>query len=134
MSTRGIEMTWEQMNAMTEELTGSAGPGSKDWDPNAAHTNRFNKVVMDEFRKHNGKVPGEFADVPLLIVNTTGAKSGKRRSVPLAYVEVDGRVLVIASMGGAHVNPPWFHNLLSHPEVTVEMNGDTFKARAVLAE
>ena len=70
---------------------------------------------------------------PVLLLTTTGAKSGKPRPIPLAYVEVEGRLLVMASMGGAHVNPPWFHNLVSHPEVTVELGGDRFDARAVLA-
>ncbi len=134
MTEKDIEMTWEQMNAMTAELTGESGPGSKSWNPSASHTSRFNQALIDVFRKNNGKVPGEFSDVPLLIVNTTGAKSGKRRPIPLAYLEVDGRLLVIASMGGADVNPPWFYNLVRHPEVTVEMGGDTFEARAVLTE
>jgi deazaflavin-dependent oxidoreductase (nitroreductase family) len=134
MSEQDVEMTWDQMNAMTAELTGESGPGSKQWKAAGSHSARFNRAVIDVFRKNNGKVPGEFGDVPLLIVNTTGAKSGKRRPVPLAYVEVDGRVLVMASMGGAHVNPPWFHNLVSHPDVSIEMNGETFDARAVQAK
>ncbi len=134
MTEKDIEMTWEQMNAMTAELTGESGPGSKSWNPSASHTSRFNQALIDVFRKNNGKVPGEFSDVPLLIVNTTGAKSGKRRPIPLAYLEVDGRLLVIASMGGADANPPWFYNLVRHPEVTVEIGGDTIKAQAVLTE
>jgi len=134
MSSANVEMTWDQMNAMTEELTGSAGPGSKDWNPESSHAQRFNRAFIDEFRKGDGQSPGEFGGVPMLIVNTTGAKSGKRRSIPLACIDVEGRLLVMASMGGAHVNPPWFYNLKKNPEVTVEMAGETFDARAVLAE
>ncbi len=133
MGEKDIEMTWEQMNAVTAELTGESGPGSKGWIADGSHASRFNQALIEVFRKNNGRVPGEFAEVPLLIVHTTGAKSGKPRPIPLAYVEVEGRLLVMASMGGAHVNPPWFHNLVSHPEVTVELGGDRFDARAVLA-
>ena len=65
-------------------------------------------------------------------MKSTGAKSGKKRAVPLAYHEVDGRLLIIASMGGAKRNPPWYHNLVANPEVLVEKDGETFSANAVV--
>lgn len=70
----------------------------------------------------------------MLIVTTTGAKSGEPRPVPLAYQVVEGRVLVIASMGGAKRNPPWFHNLRANPTVVVERDGETYSATAVITE
>ncbi len=95
----------------------------------------FNETIIKEFRANKGEVGGQFANVPLLLLTTKGAKSGLSRVNPLAYVEQDGRYLIIASYAGAPTNPPWYYNLLAHPEVTVEVGGRRFTARAeVLAE
>lgn len=134
MGNAKMEMNWEQLNALTAEVIGESGPGSKDWNGEGSHTRRFNQALIEEFRKNGGRVPGELADVPLLVLHTTGARTGIERPVPLAYFEVDGRLLVIASMGGARLNPPWYHNLVKHPEVRVELGGESFDAEAIRTE
>jgi deazaflavin-dependent oxidoreductase (nitroreductase family) len=100
--------------------------------------NDFNRSVIDEFRANDGKVGGNFEGSPMVLLTTTGAKSGSQRTTPLVYLsEGEGsgkRVYVFASMGGAPTNPAWFHNLVANPTVTVELPGDRFEARAVVIE
>jgi deazaflavin-dependent oxidoreductase (nitroreductase family) len=134
MNEDDIELNWTELNKVSAEVGSSDGPGSTGWNPEHSQTNRFNEALMNAFRKNNGKVPGELEDVPMLIITTTGAKTGKRRAIPLAYQVIDDRLLIIASMAGADRHPPWFHNLVRHPEVAVEMGGETFTAHAVVTE
>src|ERR1700744_5109333 len=75
----------------------------------------FNKTITDEFRANDGKVSGQFAGADLLLLTTTGAKSGQPRLSPLAYFRVDGKLLIIGSFAGADVNPGWVHNLRANP-------------------
>jgi deazaflavin-dependent oxidoreductase (nitroreductase family) len=96
--------------------------------------NDFNRGLIDEFRANGGKVGGGFADSPLLLLTTTGAKSGKERVNPVVYTTDGDRTIVIASKGGAPASPDWYHNLVANPEVTVEIPGETFKARASVAQ
>jgi deazaflavin-dependent oxidoreductase (nitroreductase family) len=96
--------------------------------------NDWNRQVIEEFRANGGKVGGPFAGAPLLLVTTTGAKSGKRRTIPLAYLPDGERQVIFASKAGAPTNPDWFHNLIAHPEVTVEVGNETFEATAVVTE
>ena len=94
----------------------------------------FNKGIIDEFRANDGKVGGMFAGAPMLLLTTTGAKSGQQRVNPLVFTRDRDRVVIIASYGGAPKNPAWFNNLTANPEVTVELpGGETFAARAVVA-
>jgi deazaflavin-dependent oxidoreductase (nitroreductase family) len=93
----------------------------------------WNQQVIAEFRANAGNVGGMFGGVPLLLLTTTGAKSGQPRLAPLAYTTDDGRYAIIASKGGAPTNPDWFHNLRANPEVTVEVGTESFKALASLA-
>ena len=95
--------------------------------------NEFNRQLIEEFRANGGKVSGMFAGAPLLLLTTTGARSGQPRVAPLAYTTDNGRVVVIASKGGAPTHPDWFHNLRANPEVTVELGTETFPARATIA-
>lgn len=132
MTTQNDQLGWADLQKLTSEVLAEDGPGSKNWNPDTSETNRVNERFMQALRQNNGKVPGELHDLPGLIITTTGAKTGKQRSVPLAYHEVDGRLLIIASMGGAKRNPPWFHNLVANPEVLVEKDGESFKATAVV--
>lgn len=90
----------------------------------------FNQQLIDEFRANGGRVGGPFADRPLLLLTTTGAKSGQRRTMPLVYTTDGDRIVIIASKGGAAMNPAWYHNLRANPLVTVELPGETFEARA----
>ena len=70
----------------------------------------------------------------MLLLTTTGAKSGQRRTTPMMYVPDGDRLLVIASNAGAPAHPDWYRNLLAHPSVTVEVGADTFDASAVVLE
>jgi len=86
-----------------------------------------NEGVIEEFRANGGKVKGW---APLILLTTTGAKTGQRRIIPLMYVSDGDRVLAIASKGGSPKHPVWYHNLLAHPEVTVEVGSEKFDATA----
>jgi deazaflavin-dependent oxidoreductase (nitroreductase family) len=96
--------------------------------------NAFNRQLIEEFRANEGKVGGMFAGAPLLLLTTTGAKSGQPRIAPLAYTTDNGRWVVIASKGGAPTHPDWFHNVRANPEVKVEVGKETFPARATVPE
>lgn len=94
----------------------------------------FNAAIIDEFRANGGKVGGQFAGAPMLLLHTTGARSGAERVNPLVY-QPDGENLVIfASKGGAPTHPDWYHNLAAHPDVTVEVGDRTVPMRARVAE
>lgn len=95
--------------------------------------NDFNQKVISEFRANQGKVGGRYADRPLLLLTTTGAKSGKTYTNPLAYTKDGDRLVVIASVGGAPKNPSWYHNLVANSEVTVEVGSERFQAKATVA-
>ncbi len=90
----------------------------------------LNRSVIDEFRANAGKVGGQMANMPLLLLGTTGARSGQPRTNPLACFEDGDRLLVVASYAGNARHPPWYHNLKANPEVTVEFGAETFRARA----
>jgi deazaflavin-dependent oxidoreductase (nitroreductase family) len=90
----------------------------------------FNKAVIDEFRANEGKVGGYFAGANMLLLHTTGAKSGQSRTNPLVYVRDGDHIVVIASKGGADTNPDWYYNLLANPAVTVEVGAEQFQAQA----
>jgi deazaflavin-dependent oxidoreductase (nitroreductase family) len=92
--------------------------------------NDWNKKIIEEFRANEGKVGGMFAGQPLVLLTTTGAKSGRRLTSPLMYNTDGDRVLVFASKGGAPSNPAWYHNLLANPRVTVEQGTETYEATA----
>ncbi len=96
--------------------------------------NAFNQALIDEFRTNAGQVTGMFAGAPLVLITTTGAKSGKRRTTPIVYTTDGDNVVIIASKGGAPTSPDWFHNLVANPDVTVELANEKFEARARVAE
>jgi deazaflavin-dependent oxidoreductase (nitroreductase family) len=100
----------------------------------AARPANFNHDLIAEFRENGGKVTGYFANAPLLLLTTTGAKSRQPRTTPLVYTTDADELVVIASKGGADTNPDWYHNLLAHPEATVELPAETFKVRARVAQ
>lgn len=99
-----------------------------------ASANDFNTNLIAEFRANNGKVTGVFAGRPLLLLTTTGAKSGKRTTTPLVYTTDGDNLVIIASKGGAPTNPAWYHNIVANPTVMIELPGDTFQARTRVAE
>jgi deazaflavin-dependent oxidoreductase (nitroreductase family) len=88
--------------------------------------------VVAEFRANGGKVGGYFADMSLLLLTAVGAKSGVPQTVPLTYVADGDRYLVFAAANGAPKHPAWFHNLVAHPEVTIEVGKESFPAEAVV--
>ena len=81
--------------------------------------NDFNRKVIEEFRTNAGKVGGPFAGRPMMLLTTTGAKTGRRHTTPLVYTKDGARLVIIASKGGAPMNPAWYHNLFTNPTVTV---------------
>lgn len=84
----------------------------------------WNDQVIAEFRSNGGRVGGNFEGAPLLLLHTTGAKSGEARISPMMYQTVDAGWAVFASYAGLDVNPAWFHNLRAHPDVAVEIGVD----------
>ncbi len=94
----------------------------------------FNESVIREFRANGGVVGGELADMPLLLLTTTGARSSRPRTTPLAYHRDGSCYVVIASNGGATRHPNWFRNLQNNPNVTVEVGVETLSATARLLE
>lgn len=94
----------------------------------------FNNKIIAEFRANNGVVGDIFKRTPLLLLTTTGRKTGLERVNPLAYIRDSERYIIVASFAGAPVNPPWFFNLLSNPEVGVEVGSEHFTARATVLD
>ncbi|HLZ72141.1 MAG TPA: nitroreductase family deazaflavin-dependent oxidoreductase [Dehalococcoidia bacterium] len=88
--------------------------------------------IIAEFRANGGRVGGRFADRPLLLLHTIGAKSGIERTTPVACLPDGDRWLIFASKAGAPVSPGWYHNLVAHPDVTIEVGTATIPARAVV--
>lgn len=91
----------------------------------------WNVNVIEEFRANEGRVGGGFAGAPLLLLHTTGARTGRERVNPMMYLDLEGRRFVFASKAGADTNPDWYRNLLAHPAVSVEVGAETYEATAV---
>ncbi len=89
--------------------------------PDTQTINAFNQSIIDEFRTNGGKVGGQFEGANLLLLHTTGAKSGEPRVSPLAYFRIDGKLIIIGSFAGAPVSPAWVHNLRANPAAHVEV-------------
>jgi deazaflavin-dependent oxidoreductase (nitroreductase family) len=98
-----------------------------------SNANDWNAGIIEEFRTHAGKVGGQFEGAPLLLLHTTGARSGQERVNPMMYQDLGGPVAVFASKAGAPTNPDWYHNLLAHPEVSAEIGTETRRFRARVA-
>lgn len=91
----------------------------------ARGVNDWNDTLIAEFRANQGRVGGNFEGAPLLLLHTTGARSGQERIRPVMYQAVGDAYAVFASKAGADTNPDWFHNLLAHPDTTVEIGAET---------
>jgi deazaflavin-dependent oxidoreductase (nitroreductase family) len=95
----------------------------------------INQPVIDQFRANNGTiVEGVFKGAPILLLTTTGARSGKTRVSPLAYTRDGDTYVVLASKLGAPEHPAWYHNLVANPVVTVEVGPERFQARALVVD
>jgi len=93
----------------------------------------YNNQLIEEFRADRSKFEGP-GSRPLLLLTTTGAKSGKRYTTPMMYIPDGDRLLVIASNIGASKHTDWYHNLVAHPEVTVEVGTRTYDATAIVTQ
>jgi deazaflavin-dependent oxidoreductase (nitroreductase family) len=92
----------------------------------------FNAALIAEFRANGGKVGGRFEGRPVLLLTTTGARSGRRITTPLVYLQDGEQRLIFASKAGSPTNPDWYHNLVANPTVTVEVGTDTYDATAAV--
>jgi deazaflavin-dependent oxidoreductase (nitroreductase family) len=98
--------------------------------PDADAMKAFNKNIVDEFRANGGKVGGPFEGATLLLLQTTGAKSGQPRLAPLAYLTIDGNMIIIGSKAGADTNPDWVHNLRANPAAHIEVGTEQYDVTA----
>lgn len=94
----------------------------------------YNQRLIEEFRADRSNNGEAFKGRPLLLLTTTGARSGQRRTTPMMYVQDGDRRLVIASNAGAPKHPAWYYNLLAHPQVSVEVGKETYDAIATVTE
>jgi deazaflavin-dependent oxidoreductase (nitroreductase family) len=92
--------------------------------------NEFNRGIIEQFRANGGKVGPPFEGAPLLILHSTGAKSGKTRLAPIVYQQVDGSWAVFASKAGAPDNPDWYHNLVANPSASIEVGTEVVPVTA----
>ena len=99
-------------------------PDREDWNSN----------IIQEFRTNEGKVGGPFDGAPILLLHTTGARSGRERINPMMYLADGDRLVVFASKGGAPTNPDWYHNLVANPDVEIEVGTERRTMRARVAE
>jgi deazaflavin-dependent oxidoreductase (nitroreductase family) len=93
----------------------------------------WNTAIIDEFRANGGKVGGGFEGAPLLLLHTTGAKTGRDHVNPVMYRRVGDDVAVFASKAGAPTNPDWYHNLVANPSVAAEIGTETIPFTARVA-
>ncbi len=117
-------------NAVAQALPSFAGTrfSPEEW-------NVLNQEQIDQFRAHQGTiVEGLFSGLPMLLLTTTGARSGQARTTPLSYTRDGDRHVVLASKLGAPEHPGWYHNLVANPVVTVEVGPERFQAEASVAE
>lgn len=92
--------------------------------------NDFNQQIIAEFRANGGKVGGGFEGAPMVILHSTGAKSGQERVIPLVYQPVGDAWAIFASKAGAPDNPDWYHNLVANPEASIEVGTETVPVTA----
>lgn len=94
----------------------------------------INTQVISEFRANDGALTGPMQGAPILLLTTTGRRSGKPFTTPLGFVEAGGRIAVAAANGGADTDPDWYQNLVADPRVTIELAGATIRSHTVSAE
>lgn len=94
----------------------------------------FNESIIAEFRSHGGRVGGRFEGVPVLLLSTTGARTGEPRTSPVVYLADGERWVIFGSKAGAPSNPAWYHNLRATPAARIEVGTETFDVDAVITE
>lgn len=98
----------------------------------AADPVAVNQKIVADYRANAGNVPGFGGPARMLLLTTVGARSGEPRTTPMMFVRDGDRLAVFASNAGAERHPSWYHNLLAHPEVIVEVGAERFEATAVV--
>lgn len=101
-------------------------PTYDEVEKDPAALQKFNDLIVEQFRACGGTVGGPFEGLNVLLLNMTGARSGHRRLTPLEYFTIDGRLILIGSFGGAPKNPAWVHNLRAQPEARIEIGEEAF--------
>ena len=94
----------------------------------------FNAAIIEEFRANGGRVGGRFEGNTLLLLHHRGAKSGRDYVNPVVYLPDGDRYVVFASKAGAPENPGWYHNLMAHPDIAIEVGGETLEVTASVAQ
>src|SRR5579883_736719 len=103
-------------------------------DEDLSRHHEWNRQIIEEFRATGGKPGGYFAGVHVLLLHTRGARSNEPHITPVVYLKDGDTFVIIASKHGAHTNPDWYYNLLAHPDVTLEVGTEQFKAHATVPE
>jgi deazaflavin-dependent oxidoreductase (nitroreductase family) len=98
--------------------------------PDAEAMKGFNERIVEEFRANAGRVGGNFEGATMVLLTTTGAKSGRKHLTPLVYQTVDGAMIIIGSYAGADIDPAWVHNLRANPRPHVEVGTDSYDVNA----
>jgi deazaflavin-dependent oxidoreductase (nitroreductase family) len=107
-----------------------AGPSDRAW----TWLNRFFKVHTGLYRATGGVIGHKFpGQPPLLLLDNVGAKTGAKRTTPLAYVPDGDNVIIVASKGGHDRNPAWFHNLKANPDTVVQIGSERRRVHARVA-
>lgn len=88
-----------------------------------------NATLIEQFRAEGG-----LGERRILLLSTTGARSGLRRTTPMMYLEIDGHRVVVASNAGAVKHPDWYYNLVANPDVTVEVGSETYETKAIVPQ
>lgn len=96
--------------------------------------NDFNRQIVEEFRANGGQVGGPFEGAPMLVLHSTGARSGKERLAPVVYQQVGDDWAIFASKAGAPTHPDWYHNLVANPAATIEVGTERVAVTARVAE
>lgn len=95
-----------------------------------ASVNAWNESIIEEFRSNAGVVGGPFEGATLLLLHTTGAKSGQPRLNPLAYFGFDDKVFIVGSKAGHDTNPDWVYNLRANPGARIEIGTEEYDVTA----
>src|SRR5262245_7488116 len=95
---------------------------------------QVNRQIVEEYRANAGEVAQFGGPSRMLLLTTTGARSGAPHTTPMMYMRDGDRLVVYASNAGAARHPAWYHNLVAHPDVTVEVGSDRFAATAAVTE
>ena len=92
------------------------------------------KVIVFLYNVSGGRIGGKMGKLPILLLTTTGRKSGKQRTLPLSYIMDDEAYVITASAGGADKHPGWFFNIRSNPQATIQVKDKHIKVTAEVAE